>query len=87
MEKDTDITRVVFRIWRDTGEVIAFFPDVPADKKYMMSYMHIGQHGEADYQYLIKETSLATPAEYKPLKEELESIGYHLRVVKRISRK
>ena len=47
------MTKVVFRKWKD-GEVIALFPDNtnPYDGT-VMSYMHIGQYGDADYGHVI----------------------------------
>lgn len=45
-----------------------------------LSYMHIGQHGDADYQGVVSSTKLAKPEEYADLKKELESIGYDLLV-------
>jgi hypothetical protein len=82
MEKDTHTTQVMFRFWR--GEIIALFPYIIADHKGgVMSYMHVGQHGGADYNGIIKGSKPATPAQMLPLYEELESIGYNLEVVKR----
>lgn len=90
-EKDTEITRVIFRRFKDENkEVIAFFPDQNykngvTNRGNIMSYMHIGQHGEANVG-LIKENT--KPANIKEpdvaaLYRELESIGYNLKVVKR----
>jgi hypothetical protein len=45
--------------------------------------MHFGQHGSADPTFIIQASRPAKPAEYEELKEELEKIGYCLRVVKR----
>jgi hypothetical protein len=85
MEKDKDITKVIFRVYSD-GQVIALFPEI-ADDSYgnCLSYMHIGQHGGADYVYVVQLTKLATLEQYAPLFVELESIGYNLQVFKRIS--
>jgi hypothetical protein len=80
--------KVIFRKFTSTDEIIAFFPDTQKDcsKPYfVMSYMHIGQHGEVDYNGLLNNTVLASPEEYKPLKEELESIGYKLSIKRRMS--
>lgn len=77
-------TRVVFRKWSD-GQVIAFFP---GDETYRLShgtacgsYMHIGQHGEADTA-LMDRLKPATPEEYASLKAELEGepFGYRFTV-------
>lgn len=82
MDKD----RVIFRKWKDTGEIIAFIPEAPANYGMCLSYMHIGQHGEADYYYCLSITIPATPDEYKNLLEELQSIGYDLTVKRRMMR-
>lgn len=69
--------KVVFRIFRD-GQVIALFPE-ESDKRTgeTMSYMHIGQHGGADYHGVIQQTKPATESQYLPLLNELMSIGYY----------
>ena len=77
--------RVVFRKWRDSGEVIAFFPD-QIDGQFIGSYEHIGQHANAIYPH--SGTVPAQPYEYLDLLRELEAIGYDdLRVVKRVVRR
>lgn len=50
--------RVVFRKWRDTGSVIALFPEIPTDLQgwYCEAYEHVGQHGGADYHGVIRAT-------------------------------
>lgn len=72
------MTRVIFRKWKDSGNIIAFFPDTVNDCNYsfIMSYEHLGQHGEADYNGLLPLTKRATRVEYYPLLQELQSIGY-----------
>lgn len=87
MEKDKEITKVIFRWWNVSKDVIALFPEIE-DTQYKwgfgcMSYEHIGQHGDADYYGIIQDSRPATPEEYADLKAELESIGYNLRVVQR----
>lgn len=85
MEKDEFTTKVIFKIaapWEIEGrqmpqDVIAFFPD----ESPLMSYQHIGQHGESVLGYLL-ECEPATPEQYADLKEELESLGYNLEIVK-----
>ena len=75
---------VVFRKWGD-GTIIALFPDIPTENTgtFVSSYEHMGQHSSADYGAVISRTKPAKPAEYKELKEELEEIGYSLRVMQR----
>ncbi len=80
---DSEVTEVVFRILN--GEVIAMFPYIPEKiNSTCLSYMHIGQHGIACLS-LIKETKFATLEEYQDLFNELENIGYNLKVIKPIS--
>lgn len=84
-------TSVIFRKWRDDGSVIAIFPDLneqsgDANPGMVMMYEHVGQHGEGGMG-LIDETDPATPEEYAPLKQELESIGYVFSDVRTSGRK
>ncbi|BBL00444.1 hypothetical protein A3BBH6_06800 [Alistipes onderdonkii subsp. vulgaris] len=78
------MTKVVFRKWKD-GEVIALFPDdTNPYAGTVTSYMHIGQHGDADYGHVIAATHPARPSEYHGLLAELITIGYaDLHVVQR----
>lgn len=48
-----DKIKVIFR--KDKNDVIAFIPEVKTNYGNIMSYTHIGQHGEASYQFY-KET-------------------------------
>lgn len=82
----SDVTPVVFRTFRSGGEVIALFPYEPGtmDPGTMMSYQHIGQHGPADMGLTAVHTRPSTPDEIRPLKNELERIGYKLKILKRI---
>ena len=81
---DEDLTRVVFRRWPKSqgGGIIALFPDIPSDPsgRFCLSYEHVGQHGGADYRGVIGSTRPATPFEYRPLQDELTSIGYDLKI-------
>ena len=71
-----DFTPVIFRMWKD-GEVVALFPTILADLDHnCSSYLHIGQHGAADYNYVISQTQSATEEDYQPLLKELEMVGY-----------
>ena len=79
---------VVFRRWRDrSGDIIALFPEIPADDqgRYCQSYMQVGQHGAADYHSVIRLTAPVGPKQYAPLAEELWRIGYNLRPIRRAS--
>lgn len=74
-DKMKERTRVVFKMLE--GEPIAFLLDVEANPNMVMSYMHVGQHGEASME-CYQECPLAEESQYADLKSELESIGYHL---------
>lgn len=71
------MTRVVFRRYPD-GQLIALFPDIPwsGQRSETTSYMHIGQHGAADYSHVVATTKPATEGEYGDLLAELKAIGY-----------
>ena len=83
MDKDIEKTKVVFRYWEK--DVIALFPEIPADNwgVFCQSYQHIGQHGGADYYGIIDKSRPALPEEYADLRDELEQIGYNLEVRRR----
>jgi hypothetical protein len=96
MEQDDFETLVVFRKYKrkhkskccqETGgiEILALFPDIIEKPNGACScYQHVGQHGSADYNYCIDELTIpAKPEEYKDLKEELESLGYKLKIRKK----
>ena len=82
MAKRTEWTRIVFRTFKSgiaKGEVIALLIDTDKDccsKANVMSYMHLGQHSEANYNGIISMTRRATPEECEPLLDELHRIGY-----------
>lgn len=80
--KDRQKTDVIFRKWKDDGQIIAIFPheDWNLEGTECASYMHIGQHSGCEYQFVINRTVPATEAEYKELFEELEERGYNLAV-------
>jgi len=84
MKKDDFITEVVFRRFPEDNAIIALFPyEIYNGRGGINSYMHIGQHGEAEYSACVKNASLAKESEYADLKSELESLGYNLKVIKR----
>jgi len=84
-------TKVIFRKWPKSHDVIAVFPELPGDcnpYRTCLSYEHLGQHGAITLDFGNgKWTKPASPAEYADLKAELESIGYTLRIAKRMTRK
>ncbi|MFA5366031.1 MAG: hypothetical protein WC325_12685 [Candidatus Bathyarchaeia archaeon] len=85
-------TKVVFRRFKDANkDVVALFPDEVYDgvgsnlvsTKLCTSYMRLGQHGGADYQYVISDSFPAKLSEYLELKKELEELGYDLNIKQR----
>jgi hypothetical protein len=79
---------VVFRRWKENGDVIALFPALPADLygEYCDAYESIGQHGGADFHGVIQHTRPCSLNDAADLVAELERIGYRLRPIKRASR-
>lgn len=79
--------KVIFRKWRDNGDIVAVFPEIPSDTRswYLCeAYEHIGQHGACDYQdAILPQTVPAKPEEYAELFQELSKIGYNLVVYRR----
>ena len=83
---ETEAVKVIFRTWRGTKDVIAFFPEIPADVNSWyncLSYERLGQHGGADYLACVSETSPATSVEYRAIAAELRRIGYRLELYRR----
>lgn len=76
---------VVFRVFPQ-GDVIALFCGTASDRNpgNVMSYMRIGQHGEAS-RHLGRNLRLATPEQYAPLLRELRSI-YHPEPINPVNR-
>lgn len=86
MEKDKNITDVIFRVdtskdWK--GTVFALLPYEVERNGSVTSYQHVGQHSSANYNHCISTSRPALPAEYADLKAEMESIGYNFNVVKK----
>nr|DAE55296.1 MAG TPA: hypothetical protein [Caudoviricetes sp.] len=84
-ELDILKTKVVFRKFKQGGDIIALFPEqVNKTNLTIGSYMHIGQHSDADCTGVITATTPAKESEYAELLAELRSIGYEdIRVMKR----
>lgn len=78
---------VVFRKWKD-GNVIALFPELPADLSgnHCDAYEHVGQHGGADYHGVIQQTKPCSVDDAADLINELGTIGYELKPIRRVSR-
>lgn len=87
MTNATPITLVVFRRWKENGDIIALFPELPSDINgfYCDSYEHVGQHGGADYYGVIEATKPVRNKDAKELARELTRIGYRLKPIKRAS--
>ena len=78
--------RVIFRKWKDNGDIIALLPDNDANPGNVNMYEHVGKHGDGSPTIVNGRTTLATPDEYADLLEELTLMGYDLRVMKRLNR-
>lgn len=80
--------RVIIRRCRKMPQsVIAFLPDVPADPGNVMSYEHVGQHGEASLDFYHKETMpIKGPLPYDAaaLLSELRLRGYDVQLSARM---
>lgn len=88
MIKDKDITEVMFRKVKKNGEIYAVFPYLSYKHNYEVTgYAHIGQHQSCSWEYVVWDTTPASPKEYKDLYRELTSIGYNLKVIKRACHK
>lgn len=79
------MTKVIFRKYKQDGDIIALFPEQINHRNMTVgSYMHVGQHSDADYTGVISLTTPVSESEYAELLAELISIGYDdLRVMKR----
>lgn len=74
-------TRVIFRVFKDGGDVLALFPDIQEGPGQCLSYQHVGQHGAADLSLRTDDTTrAAVAAGYADLLQELRAIGYTLDV-------
>lgn len=71
------ITKVIFHKFKQGGDIIALFPEQLNQSNMMIgSYMHVGQHSDADYNGVIATTTPATEGEYIELMSELKRMGY-----------
>ena len=75
--KHNDTMEVIFKKDRESGDVVAFFPETMWDRScnpgMIMSYEHAGQHGEASLEYF-HECRPCPEEEYADLLHELEVI-------------
>ena len=67
-----DKVKVIFRKDKE-GNIIAFLPELRVNHGNIMSYMHIGQHGEASLDFYYSTTK-ANAQEYELLFNELKTI-------------
>ena len=77
MKPKAETLPVIFRKFKDTGEVLAIFPATPVDPqgKYCESYGWYG-HAACDYHGIIAATFPAQPHEYAQTLKDLQKIGY-----------
>ena len=70
---------VVFRRWRENGDMIALFPELPADLygDYCDAYEHVGQHGGADYHGVVQHTKPCSLEDAADLATELTKNRLH----------
>ena len=85
-ENIDDMTKVQFLVNDNdpsNNDVFAYFPEENHDVggKFKMSYSHIGQHSACHPEYA-RESRPATTEEYGELKNELETLGYKLDIMK-----
>lgn len=75
--KNKNFTPVIFRKFKNGGDIIAIFPTIPGNYHHNTceSYQRVGQHGSCSIDFTTF-TVPATPEEYAGLLEELVSIGY-----------
>ena len=64
----------IFRKESDGGILAVFLDFVHGSR--LDCYAHVGQHGTCSIDYVIKDTTPATPEERDPLYKELRLIGY-----------
>ena len=84
-KEDNKPTAVMFRKERN-GQTLAVFPYLSFKHNYQITcYAHLGQHSYTCWEYVMKETEPAAIKDYDNLYEELRSIGYKLRIIKRAS--
>ena len=84
MKQDTFKTEMIFR--KDKAGVFALMPyDIATLEGHVTYYQHVGQHGSADYQGCMRKSVPTNVIEYLDLYNELESLGYNIKIVKRMN--
>lgn len=75
MEKE--ITHIVFRKFKTTGEIICLFPFKIVNKNFdVLTLQENGEFGYADYNSVIDDSKNATDEELQPLFEKVREMGY-----------
>ena len=60
------------------GETVALWPEIVADMSGgCQSYQHVGQHGAADFDYVMQNSKPAASEDKAVLRAELLKIGYN----------
>ena len=68
------------------GVVTAVFSGViDGPRGELMCYAHMGQHSYCHRDWYTQRTRPATPEEYRELLTELESVGYEVTTVQRVT--
>lgn len=71
--REMEKINVIFRK-DNSGNIIAFFPEMACNYGKIMCYAHIGQHSEADIFFYMCDTKPAKQSEYDELLKEIKSI-------------
>lgn len=86
MRHDLYPVTVIFRKYKDTGDVFAIFPyEIANSELHVTTYEHIGQHSAGNYQVCIDISKPARSIEYASLARELTSLGYVLDIKTRVN--
>ena len=78
-------TKVIYRKFKTTENIVAVFPELgypgfTSKKGLIMEYTFVGQHGECDYDTVMRMTTIAFPKDYEVLKAQLKDLGYDLEI-------
>ena len=88
MEKDKEITEIIFRTGINgisKGETFAIFPYYVYNwRGNVMSFTPFEGHGEAEYEFCIRKSRPATEQEKRPVLQCLEqNYGYNIKEIKK----
>lgn len=78
---------VIFRRWNDTGDIVAIFPELPADDqgRFCVAHDELGQQIAAEYEQVMRDTTPVSPTEYGRFAHELTLLGYDLQSINQAS--